>query len=283
MGLYMDYKYDVVNYNKNIPATIMRLKMTSDTQKTELQWHREPEIIYVVNGRSECSHNGEIKIIEEHDFLMLNSEDVHLVRPVSGTSCELLCIQLSFEYMRMFCKSIDSVFFDSAVAPEIKDQIIKILNKLNTVDENEDYNALLQIAFINKLYYLLLNNCICFRRVSASINMPKRDFSYAKTAIAYINENYKHEIPLDEISAVVNLSPSYFSKYFKSVTQVSFSEYLANLRLENAIQDMLNDNATVSSAAIENGFANVKSFITQCKKVYNCTPAQYKKRLLNKQ
>ena len=243
MGLNMDYKYDVVNYNKNIPATIMRLKMTSDTQKTELQWHREPEIIYVVKGRSECSHNGEIKIIEEHDFLMLNSEDVHLVRPVS----------------------------------------IKILNKLNTVDENEDYNALLQIAYINKLYYLLLNNCICFRRASASVNMPKRDFSYAKTAIAYINENYKHEIPLDEISAVVNLSPSYFSKYFKSVTQVSFSEYLANLRLENAIQDMLNDNATVSSAAIENGFANVKSFITQCKKVYNCTPAQYKKRLLNKQ
>lgn len=279
----MDYKYDVVNYNKNIPATIMRLNMTSDTQKTELQWHREPEIIYVVKGKCECSHNGDIKVIAENNFIMLNSEDVHLVRPVSGTSCELLCIQLSFEYMRMFCKSIDSVFFDSEVNPEIKEKIIKILNKLNSVYEQGDYNALLQIAYINKLYYLLLNHCICFRRASASMSVPKRDFSYAKTAIAYINENFKHEIPLDEISSVVNLSPSYFSKYFKSVTQVSFSEYLANLRLENAIQDMLTTNATVSAAAIENGFANVKSFITQCKKVYDCTPAQYKKRLLNKQ
>ena len=120
---------------------------------------------------------------------------------------------------------------------------------------------------------------MCFRRSANTLTAPKRDFSYAKTAIAYINENFKREIPLDEISSVVNLSPSYFSKYFKNVTQVSFSEYLANLRLENAVQDMLNNNATVSAAAMENGFANVKSFITQCKKVYNCTPAQYKKRI----
>ena len=81
---------------------------------------------------------------------------------------------------------------------------------------------------------------------------------------------------------MVNLSPSYFSKYFKSVTQVSFSEYLANLRLENALQDMLTKNSTVTVAAVENGFANVKSFITQCKKVYGLTPAQYKKKLLNR-
>ena len=53
-------------------------------------------------------------------------------------------------------------------------------------------------------------------------------------------------------------------------------------RLENAINDMLDKNSTVSAAALENGFANVKSFITQCKKVYGLTPAQYKKKLLNR-
>ena len=90
--------------------------------------------------------------------------------------------------------------------------------------------------------------------------IPKRDFSYAKIAISYINENSRREITLNEISSVVNLSPSYFSKYFKNVTQVSFSEYLANLRLENAMRDMISKNSTVSTAAIENGFANVKSF-----------------------
>lgn len=279
----MNYKYEIINYDKNLPAKIMYLDISSDTHKTELHWHREPEIIYVVKGQAECPHNGEVKIVNQGDFIFFNSEDVHLVRPVSGTTATLLCVQLSFEYMRMFCRPIDSVIFDIASKPEAKPEIVKVLQTMAEINvEDDDYASLLQISYVNKIYYLLMKHCICFRRVTPSMIIPKRDFSYAKTAIAYINENFKREIPLNEISSVVNLSPSYFSKYFKNVTQVSFSEYLANLRLENAIQDMLSKNSTVSAAALENGFANVKSFITQCKKVYDCTPAQYKKRLLNR-
>lgn len=279
----MNYKYEIVNYDKNLPAKIMYLNLSSDTHKTELHWHREPEIIYVVSGQAECPHNGNTKIINEGDFIFFNSEDVHLVRPVAGTTATLVCIQLSFEYMRVFCKPIDSVLFDMEKSPSAKQAIIDVLKEIAVLDpDKDDYATLLQISYINRIYYLLMKNCLTFRRASNTIIIPKRDFSYAKTAIAYINENFKREIPLDEISSVVNLSPSYFSKYFKNVTQVSFSEYLANLRLENAIQDMLSKNLTISAAALENGFANVKSFITQCKKIYGMTPAQYKKKLLNR-
>ena len=278
----MNYKYEIVNYDKNIPAKIMYLDLSSETHKAELHWHREPEIVFVIEGLAECPKNGETTIVNEGDFIFFNSEDVHLVRPVNGESVRLICIQLSFEYMRVFCKPIDSILFD-VNKPEARAELIKILQSMAKVDiENDEYASLLQISYINRIYYTLMKYCICFRRASNLNIIPKRDFSYAKTAIAYINENFKREIPLDEISSVVNLSPSYFSKYFKSVTQISFSEYLANLRLENAVQDMIMKNSTVSAAAIENGFANVKSFITQCKKVYDCTPAQYKKRLLNK-
>ena len=233
----------------------MYLNLSSETRKTELQWHREPELVYVIEGTSECIRNGESKMVEEGDFILINSEDVHLVRPVSGTGCRLLCVNFSFEYIR------------------------DILKEIAATGSDGDYVSLLQISHINRIYYLLLSQCMCFRRSGGTVSATKRDFSYAKTAIAYINENYKREIPLNEISSVVNLSPSYFSKYFKNVTQVSFSKYLANLRLENAINDMIHHNSTVSTAAMENGFANVKAFITQCKKVYNCTPAQFKKRL----
>ena len=279
----MNYKYEIVNYDKNIPAKIMYLNLSSDTHKTELHWHREPELIYVVEGAAECPHNGDTEIVNEGDFIFFNSEDVHLVRPVSGTTVKLVCIQLSFEYMRVFCRPIDSIIFDMENKPEAKPALIEVLQQLAEVDiDNDDYASLMQISYISRIYYILMKYCICFRRSTNTMIIPRRDISYAKTAIAYINENFKREIPLDEISSIVNLSPSYFSKYFKNVTQVSFSEYLANLRLENAIQDMLTRNSTVSAAALENGFANVKSFITQCKKVFNCTPAQYKKRLLNR-
>ena len=278
----MDYQYEVMNYSKNNPATITLMQLSSGTRKTELQWHREPEIVYVMEGTAECNHNGDSQLVEQGDFILFNSEDVHLVRPAGDGDCSLMCVNFSFEYIRMFCKSIDSMCFSVEEKPEIKEKINEVLKEISETSTENDYSELIRISLVNKLYYLLLSECVHYRRASGAANGTKRDFSYAKTAIAYINENFKREITLDEISGVVNLSPSYFSKYFKSVTQVSFSEYLANLRLENAINFMLTRNATVSAAAFENGFANVKSFITRCKTVYGCTPAQYKKKLLKK-
>ena len=279
----MDHQYDNVSFHQAIPANVTRQELSAKNHKTELQWHREPEIVYVCEGRAECSCNGGQQVLEPGGFVLFNSEDVHLVRPAGTQPCQLLYINFSVEYLRLFFRPADNLYFSLNGDPAARAALGEALRQLADTDENSEYAALMQISLLNRIYYLLLKHFMGARRTEGTDRVARRDFSYAKTAIAYINENYRREISLEEIAGVVNLSPSYFSKYFKSVTQVSFSEYLANLRLGNAVNDMLTHNATVSGAASDNGFANVKSFITQCKKVYHCTPAQYKKRLLAQQ
>ncbi|MDO4882609.1 MAG: AraC family transcriptional regulator [Oscillospiraceae bacterium] len=279
----MDYKYDIISFDNKIPATLKVENIDSKTRKTELLWHREPELVYVMSGKAECVINGEEQTLDKGEFVLLNSEDVHLARPLEDSSCSLLFVIFSLEYIKQFKNAVDGLLFDIDSVSGIKERVGGLLGKIaDSYGNNSAYVSMLQIAYVNQIYYLLLEHCVCYRRLPNSSGIPKRDFSYAKTAISYINENYSREITLDEISSIVNLSPSYFSKHFKKVTQTSFSEYLANLRLEKAIRDMLDNNTSVSAAALKNGFANVKSFITQCKKVYNCTPAQYKKRITEK-
>ena len=279
----MDYKYDIISFDNKIPATLKVENIDSKTRKTELLWHREPELVYVMSGKAECVINGEEQTLDKGEFVLLNSEDVHLARPLEDSSCSLLFVIFSLEYIKQFKNAVDGLLFDIDSVSGIKERVGGLLGKISdSYGNNSAYVSMLQIAYVNQIYYLLLEHCVCYRRLPNSSGIPKRDFSYAKTAISYINENYSREITLDEISSIVNLSPSYFSKYFKKVTQTSFSEYLANIRLEKAIRDMLDNNTSVSAAALKNGFANVKSFITQCKKVYNCTPAQYKKRITEK-
>ena len=280
----MDYKYDIISFDNKIPATLKVENIDSKTRRTELLWHREPELVYVMSGKAECVINGEEQTLDKGEFVLLNSEDVHLVRPLEDSSCSLLFVIFSLEYIKQFKNAVDGLLFDIDSVSGIKERVGVLLGKISdSYGNNSAYVSMLQIAYVNQIYYLLLEHCVCYRRLPNSSGIPKRDFSYAKTAISYINENYRREITLEEIASVVNLSPSYFSKYFKKVTQISFSEYLANLRLEKAIRDMLENNTSVSAAALRNGFANVKSFITQCKKVCKCTPAQYKKRITEKE
>ena len=91
-----------------------------------------------VEGQAECPRNGETTLVNEGDFILFNSEDVHLVRPVVGTSVRLVCIQLSFEYMRMFCKSIDSVVFDLLVS---NDSLLKF-QEIAETNPNHEYIAI---------------------------------------------------------------------------------------------------------------------------------------------
>lgn len=126
----MNYKYEIINYDQNTPAKVMYLNLSSETHKTELHWHREPELVYVIEGQAECPRNGETTLVNEGDFILFNSEDVHLVRPVVGTSVRLVCIQLSFEYMRMFCKSIDSVVLTFLFLLKRNRSLLKFFRKL---------------------------------------------------------------------------------------------------------------------------------------------------------
>ncbi len=183
----MNYKYEIINYDKYLPAKVMYLDLSSETHKTELHWHREPEIIYVVSGQAECPHNGDTKIVNEGDFILFNSEDVHLVRPVSGTSAVLVCIQLSVDYMRMFCKPIDSVVFNIDSRPEIKPEIIKILQKIASINvEDDDYATLLHISYMlrRSAFRNILQICVLkmqFRICSA--RTPQFPLPHLKTVL----------------------------------------------------------------------------------------------------
>ena len=86
----MDYKYDIISFDNKIPATIKIENLDSNTRKTELLWHREPELVYVIGGSAGCIINGEETVLDKGDFVLLNSEDVHLVRPLNNSGCSLL-------------------------------------------------------------------------------------------------------------------------------------------------------------------------------------------------
>jgi len=274
------YFYEVVKYEKNCPGKILMQDKAGSRCNTTLHWHKELEFVYMIKGTLNVNISGKSLQIKDGDFYFANSEEIHITSAIDDDSInKYIVILLSHDFMRNYCKKLDSVMFDvngrQSVKEPLKQCFIKLID-LKENDKDDPYAGLKINAQIMNIYYILLSQCIVYKKKPYNAYVPD-SFTYAKKVIEYVGLNYKNEITLNDMAALVGLTPAYFSKYFKRITESNFTQYLNNVRLEHALQDMIYDNLSVTDAALENGFANVKSFITFCKKVYGCTPMHYKK------
>lgn len=104
-------------------------------------------------------------------------------------------------------------------------------------------------------------------------------FEMEKTMAAirdYINVHYMENLSRDEIAERFHFSSSYFSIMFKKSFDVTFSEYLTGVRMEKAVDMLKFGNDTISEIAQKVGYHDVKYFLRVFKKVYKCTPKDYR-------
>lgn len=97
----------------------------------------------------------------------------------------------------------------------------------------------------------------------------------------YVADNYRNEISLEEISAVVNLSVTSFCRYFKMMTKKTFREFLIHTRINQAKRMLIEDKvATTDLICFECGFNNLSNFYRHFKTITGLTPIEYKKKYL---
>ena len=74
----------------------------------------------------------------------------------------------------------------------------------------------------------------------------------------------------------VGLQENYFCRYFKKYVGLSYTQYLARVRLRNALAYMMDFGASVMDSAIQAGFPSARAMTICCREVYGVTPAQYR-------
>lgn len=272
----MTYIYEVVKYDGNLPGKVLMQDKPGWRCNTFLHWHKELEFVYMIDGVLDAKISGENTQIKSGEFYFCNSEEIHITSaPDKDKVIKYIVVLLSNEYMRPFCDQIDRIQFK--IKEESRGKISDMLRQLVSIMESGDEYKLLKVnAVFMNIYHLLLTECAVEKKNLLPINMPD-NFAYAKTIIEYIGCNYTENINLKDMADLVGLTSSYFSKYFKNITGTNFTQYLNSVRLEHALNEMLFKGQTVTKAAMNNGFPNVKSFIEICKKIYGCTPMEYKK------
>lgn len=139
-------------------------------------------------------------------------------------------------------------------------RIIILLQILDTIAESADC---LPITHVN---YIPINN--------------KTESDRMNKIYHYVMKNFRHKVSLEVVAELVNMTPTSFSRYFKSRVNKSFSDFLKELRIDYA-RKLLNENKTsINSVSYDSGYTTISNFNKQFKEVTGKTPLQHRNEYL---
>ena len=93
----------------------------------------------------------------------------------------------------------------------------------------------------------------------------------------FIENNYKEDCTLKELSASIGYDYAYLSRYFKNVVGISFNSYVNMYRLNHACYLLDNTSDHILNIAIESGYKSLRSFNRNFKIHFGISPNEYVK------
>lgn len=97
-----------------------------------------------------------------------------------------------------------------------------------------------------------------------------------KKAVAYISQNFEKLLTRDDIAKAVGVTPNYVSVLFRKGFDMTFVEYLTNLRISEAKKLLENTDKKIYQIAEAVGFDDAYYFSKNFKNVIGMSPKEYR-------
>lgn len=114
--------------------------------------------------------------------------------------------------------------------------------------------------------------------VRAAAGQEKRCSPRIAQAMAMMEERFGQAIALDAIAGEVGLRPSQFRAVFRAETGFAPQEHLARLRIERAKGLLADSGRSITSIALDTGFASSQYFATAFRRLTGFTPRAWRAR-----
>ena len=98
-----------------------------------------------------------------------------------------------------------------------------------------------------------------------------------RPVINYIDEHYREKIYIEELSAMINVSPDYFTKMFKESIGKTPIDYINGMRVNSAMELLCTTEMPMTEIADSIGFCNPNYFHKIFKQYMMTSPLAYRK------
>ena len=134
------------------------------------------------------------------------------------------------------------------------------------------YESILRLLTILAQHRAALSNQLIVQEEKAESPQIAR-------AKGFINEHQGEDLSLSAVARAVNMSAFYFCKVFKQATGLTFTDYLARIRIEKVKNLLLDPHKRISEVAFAAGFQSLSQFNRVFRKIAGEAPTAYRERI----
>lgn len=278
---YLDYRENKIQGTFDFPIAFYHVDSNYPHYQMTYHWHPEYELLRILSGSFQLTIDGQSVTAVKDDILFIQGGTLHGGIPEDCVyECIVFDMRLLLSNNKICNKQLQQLLNHEAsvdlVFPNKPRELKRIVNEVFICmrDEKPGYEFMAQGALynmlgrINELSLIHINTS----KPTASALQIKR----FKNVLSYIEDHYSEQIPLEEMARIAGLSPRYFCRFFRKMTQYTPVEYLNYYRIECACEQLAQAQATITDIALNCGFNDISYFIKSFHKTKGITPKQYK-------
>lgn len=249
----------------------------------QFKWHYHPEyeLTYIVKGNGYRIVGNSYEYFNDGDLVLLGN---HLPHTWSGKlnddiKSDAVVIQFSKEFIAPFLGLNESLMIKNMLDTSVRgirfEPDEELVSKIIALTETNGVDKILKLISIlddlsKKQPILIASNS--FHNVVSK----KNEIRINKVCL-YIQNNFHTKISLKEVADLIYLTESNFCKFFKKATGKTYSDYLNELRINEACRLLVQTEKSINQISFECGFETLSYFNRVFLSKKEMTPSIFRK------
>lgn len=250
-------------------------------QEENTHFQMEVELLFLLEGEAELTVGEDVYPMKKDTVIVVNSEKKHSLHvKQKGLLCKFtIDYQTISDYLgsNLFLFWCNSATEETGDYDKLRGLMQQALAGHLSHHGKEDfgmYGIYYQIMDLLVKKFLIDNHDIRYQE-------NRDEFSERIHQImGYVLGNYSKELTLNELAEKLYLSNAYLSRFFKKNLGQNFRDYLNNIRLYHAVDDLLGTDKNMTRIAMDNGFSSVSRFNQVFREAYHISPLAYREKHL---
>lgn len=280
--------FEAIKPNISSSFTTLRFERNENAKANNWHYHPEIEIVFVAGGSGKRQIGSNISYFKKGDLVLIGSNLPHCGLTNENTKNDYeIVIQFKPDFLgdalwkspemakvvSLLQTSKSGIVFGEKTKKLLEKKIVSMYNATSLKKLTKFLDLLNELA--NTDDFIILNAGKYY------LHTQVEDNERINMIFNHVKNHFREEITLQEIANLSNMTVPSFCRYFKKITNKTFTHFVNEYRIIHAQKLLAEQAMSITDVCYESGFNNFSYFNRTFKEFTQKSPSEYRKEFSN--